>query len=44
MKYPRVQVARLKAMVWISEIESAKSSADLKTGAKVQTNFEVILK
>ena len=33
-------------MVWIKEIESAKSNADLKTskiiiGAKLQTNFEV---
>ena len=34
-------------MAWINEIESAKSIADLKTsktitGAKLQTNFEVL--
>ena len=34
-------------MVWINEIESAKSVADLQTsftisGAKLQTNFEVL--
>ena len=36
----------IEAMIWVSEIESAKSIAELKTSysitqAKVQTNFEV---
>ena len=38
---------QVEATVWINEIESAKSIADLKTsytitGAKLQTNFEVL--
>ena len=37
----------IAAMVWINQIDSAKSFADLKmsyavTGAKLQTNFEVV--
>ena len=37
----------IEALVWINEIESAISIADLKTsktvtGAKLQTNFEVL--
>ena len=37
----------IEEMVWISDIESAKSIADLKssysiTGAKLQTHFEVL--
>ena len=37
----------IEGMIWINEIESAKSIADLKTsysitGAKLQTNFEVL--
>ena len=37
----------VEAMTWVNEIESAKSIADLKTaksitGAKLQTNFEVL--
>ena len=36
----------IEAMIWVSEIESAKSVADLKTsdsitGSKLQTNFKV---
>ena len=37
----------VEAMIWISEIESAKSIAELKTsdtitGTEVRTNFEVL--
>ena len=37
----------IKAMIWINEIEFAKSTAELKTsntiiGAKLQTNFEAL--
>ena len=37
----------IEAMVWVNDIESAKSVADLKTscsitGEKLQTNFEVL--
>ena len=40
-------VRPIEAMVWINEIESATSTADLKTPktitrAKLQTNFEVL--
>ena len=39
--------SRPEARIWICEIESAKSIAELKTsstitGAKLQTNFEVL--
>ena len=45
MKYPASRP--IEAMIWINEIESAKSVADLKTsyfitGDKLQTNFKVL--
>ena len=45
--YPRVQFAPIEAMIWVNEIESAKSVADLKisysnNGDKLQTNFQAL--